>query len=88
MIVEPADRDIVKWAVDHSVPCYYASESGLPAPCLKLQCGHVTAFFCRGQLTRLWAQADYEFVDQMFAELTEMFRLCVWRQDRPIRVPA
>ena len=77
MIVEPADRDIVKWAVDHAVPCYYTREQGLPTPCLKIHCGHVTAFFCRGRLTRLWAHADHAFLDDMFAELTQLFALCV-----------
>ncbi len=76
MIIESADRDIVKWAVDHAVPWYYTRESDLPQPCLKLQCGHVTAYFHRGALTRLWMQADRDFFDDMFMELTRLFNMC------------
>ncbi len=76
MIVEPSDRELVKWAVDHSVPWYYAHEHGLPDPCLRIQYGHLTAYFCRGRLTRLWAHADEAFLDDMFQQLLELFDLC------------
>jgi hypothetical protein len=76
MIVEPGDREIVRWAAERSLPCYYASERGLPDPCLKVHCGHVTAYFCRGRLSRLWAHADGACLDEMFAGLTDVFALC------------
>ncbi len=74
MIVHPADRNIVKWAIDHSSPCYYTREPDLPNPCLKVQCGHVTAYFCRGRLARLWAHADGDQFDDMFADMTQILR--------------
>ena len=76
MVVDPVDREIVAWAADRSAPCYYTHEDELPLPCLKVHCGHVTAYFCQGRLTRLWAQADHSFLDDLFAELTDLFALC------------
>ncbi|NIM08460.1 MAG: hypothetical protein GTO53_04730 [Planctomycetales bacterium] len=76
MIVKPEDRAIVEWALNRSVPFYYAREHDMPGPCLKVHRGHVTAYFLHGRLTRLWAQADHDHLDHMFAELTDLFSLC------------
>ncbi len=76
MIVEQADREIVKWAVDRLLPWYYTRERGLPEPCLKIHFGHITAYFCRGQLARLWTHADRGGLDDMFGELMVLFDLC------------
>jgi hypothetical protein len=76
MLVHPADRVIVKWAMDHSAPHYYTSEADLPSPCLKVQCGYVTAYFHEGELVRLWAHADGECLDDMFVQMTQLFGLC------------
>jgi hypothetical protein len=82
MIVHPADREIVSWASERRSPHYYTSEAGLPDPCLKVHCGHITAYFSEGRLERVWAQADGPRLDDMFAELTELFRLCACSPDR------
>jgi hypothetical protein len=74
MIVEPGDMEIVKWAVDRAKPCYYTREQGLPQPCLKVHCGNVTAYFCQGELTRLWAHADGGLLEDMFGELLQILR--------------
>ncbi len=76
MTEETADRDLVKWAAEHALPFYYTTEDGLPSPCLKIHFGYVTAYFCRGQLTRLWAHADRAFLDDMFEQLMRIFELC------------
>lgn len=76
VVVESMDREIVDWAASRSAPCYYTQEHELPEPCLKVHCGHVTAYFCGGRLTRIWAHADHTFLDDMFAELTDLFALC------------
>ncbi len=76
MLVETADQDIVAWAAKRSAPCYYTHEEHLPQPCLKVHCGHVTAYFCGGRLARLWAHADHTYLDDLFAELTDLFALC------------
>ena len=75
-MVHPADNNVVRWADDHRVPWYYTRERGLPHPCLKIQFGHLTAYFCRGKLTRLWAHADQCFLDDMFRQLVTLFELC------------
>lgn len=76
MNVDLADGNLVKWAVDHGLPFYYTQECGLPNPCLKIHLGHVTAYFCRGQLTRLWAHADRACLDDMFEQMMKIFELC------------
>lgn len=76
MIIDLADGDLVAWAVKHGIPFYYTQEFGLPSPCLKVHFGHVTAYFCRGQLTRLWAHADRAYLDAMFEQLMKIFELC------------
>lgn len=76
VIVDPADRPIVKWALDRAAAFYYARERDLPQPCLKVQCGCVTAYFWRGRLTRLQAHADSGLFDEMFCELAQLFELC------------
>ena len=76
VIVNHADREIIKWAVDRMLPWYYTRERGLPDPCLKVHFGHITAYFYRGQLVRLWTQADQGSLDDMFCELMVLFDLC------------
>ncbi len=81
MIVEPADREIVKWAVDRLIPWYYTSERGLPPPCLTLHLGHVTAYFRRGRLVRVRTHSDEDGFDDMFSEFLVLFDLCgQWRR--------
>ncbi len=84
MIVEPADREIVKWAVDRLVPWYYTRERGLDRPCLSVHFGHVTAYFCRGRLKRIRTHSDADGFDDMFSEFLVLFELC--GQSRTVRV--
>ncbi len=81
MTENPADSRVIEWARQRAAPHYYTDEANLPTPCLKVQCGHVTAYFCQGRLTRLWAHADSDLLDEMFAELTQLFSL----YPRPLR---
>ncbi len=76
MIVDPQDKRIVKWAVDRCSPWYYTKEEGLPDPCLKVHCGYVTAYFTKGRLQRILTHADRKGMDDMFAELMQVFALC------------
>lgn len=82
MLVDPADRHVVEWAARHASPCYYTNEPGLPSPCLKVQCGAVTAYFSQGRLARLWAQADSPLLGDMFKSLTQIFALNTTRAAR------
>ncbi|HEY3245194.1 MAG TPA: hypothetical protein VGM03_17775 [Phycisphaerae bacterium] len=83
MIVHPADRDIVKWAMDRSAPYYYTREQELPQPCLKVHCGHVTAYFFQGALVRVWAHADEPALEDMFVELGQLLALCEGNDPAP-----
>lgn len=76
MIVDLADRDLIRWAVENGLPFYYTQEFGLPSPCLKIHFGYVTGYFCRGQVTRLWAHADRAGLDDMFEQVMKIFELC------------
>ncbi len=76
MIVEPADREIIKWAVDRLVPWYYTREKGLERPCLCVHFGRVTAYFCRGRLMRIRTYSDSDGFDDMFSEFLVLFELC------------
>ena len=82
VLVEPLDREIVHWARNRRLPCYYANEDGLSKRCLKIQFGHVTAYFVAGRLVRLWAHADRVLLDEMFEQLTQLFSLCTQRNSR------
>jgi hypothetical protein len=75
MLIDPADQSIVQWAMKHAVPFHYATECDLPGPCLKMYCGHVTAYFSRGRLLRLWAHADAPLFQEMFQEIFELLQL-------------
>ncbi len=90
MLVEPLDHDIVSWAKRRRLPCYYADEEGLPRHCLKIQFGHITAYFAEGRLVRLWAHADQDLLDEMFEQLTQLFLLCANRSRRMLdtRIPS
>ena len=76
MRVEPTDQHIASWAERIAAPCYYVTEPNAPTPFLKVQCGHLTAYFKKGQLVRLWACADCAELDDMFKELSLLFRNC------------
>ena len=81
-MTDPMDAHVIKWAARRSAPWYYTSEPGLPSPCLKVQCGYVTAYFHRGRLARLWAQADSQAINDLFAELTQVFGIAAARSSR------
>ncbi len=74
-MIDPHDHHITQWAARRGSPWYYTQERGLPSPCLKVQCGYVTAYFHQGRLVRLWAQADSAGLNELFMELTQIFRL-------------
>lgn len=80
--LEFSDRAIVEWATVRAFPWYYTEEKGLPGPCLKVHCGHVTAYFHRGKLRRLWAHADRPDLDDMFLELTHLMSFNARRRPR------
>ena len=69
------DAPVIRWARGRSAPWYYTSEPGLPVPCLKVQCGYVTAYFHHGRLARLGAQADAHAMNDLFAERIQLFGL-------------
>lgn len=76
MIVHPADRLIVKWAVDGGFTHCYAREYGLPDPCLRVHLGLSSAYFKEGQLVLWRAEADAKYLDQLMFELTRLFVFC------------
>jgi hypothetical protein len=76
MIVHPADRLIVKWAVDGGFSHAYAREYGLPDPCLRVHLGMSSAYFNEGQLVLWRAEADAKYLDQLMFELTRLFVFC------------
>lgn len=69
VILIPTDRDVIEWAEARGLRWYYTDDLGVPPPSLKVHCGCVTAYFQRGRLTRLRADADRELLDTMFEEL-------------------
>jgi len=76
MHVDPADKRIVRWAVDRGLIFTYERNNGLSGTHLKLHLGLLTAFFRGGKLTHLTAAADGRHIDQLMCELTELFGLC------------
>ncbi len=76
MHVDPADKSIVKWAVDRGLVFGYERDKGLPGTHLRLHIGFLTAFFRRGKLVHLAAAADGRHIDQLMWELSELFGLC------------
>jgi len=76
MHIDPADKRIVRWAVDRGLIFTYERNNGLSGTHLKLHIGLLTAFFRRGKLTHLSAAADGRHIDQLMRELTELFGLC------------
>ena len=62
MSVRRADAQIVAWARQHRYTCYYTDETGLPADCLKVHLGQVTACFHEGRLVRMSLQVDGELI--------------------------
>jgi hypothetical protein len=76
MIIHPADRFVVKWAVDHGFSYEYLREYGLPEPCLRVQLGVSSAFFKAGELVHWRADVQGCYLDQLMFELTSLFGLC------------
>ncbi len=76
MIVHPADRPIVQWAVEQGYECEYLREYGLPEPSLRVQLGVSSAFFEAGRLVHWRADADGRYLDQLMSELASLFGLC------------
>jgi len=76
MIVHPADRPIVKWAIDQGYGYEYVREYGLPQPSLRVRLGLSTATFDAGQLIHWRADVDGRYLDQLMFELTCLFGLC------------
>jgi hypothetical protein len=76
MIVHPADRSIVKWAVEDGFVHGYVREYGLPEPALRVQLGMTTAFFHAGRLVHWRAEAAAQHLDQLMFELTRLFGFC------------
>lgn len=76
-VCEPDDREVIHWARQNGLQYYYATEPSLPGRCLKVHLGHVTAYFHSGKLVRMWIQADGEYLDDVFHQLTQLFELCV-----------
>lgn len=76
MIVPPADRRIVNWAVQEGLAHAYVREYGLPEPALRVQLGMTTAFFHCGTLIHWRADAAAKYLDQLMFELTRLFVFC------------
>jgi hypothetical protein len=76
MIIHPADRPVVKWAVDNGFIYGYRREHGLPDPSLLVQLGVSNAFFKEGRLVHLRADVDGSNLDQLMFELTSLFGIC------------
>lgn len=74
---EPDDTEVIRWADQHGLRYYYASEPSPPGRCLRVHLGHVTAYFRSGKLVRVWVHADGEYLDEVFYQLTRLFELCV-----------
>ncbi len=76
MIVHPADRQIVTWAVEEGFAYGYVREYGLPEPCLRVRLGMTTAYFHAGRLSHWRADAAADYLDQFMFELTRLFAFC------------
>ena len=76
MIVHPADRRIVKWAVEEGFAYGYVREYGLPEPCLRVRLGMTTAYFHAGRLAHWRADAAADYLDQLMFELMRLFAFC------------
>jgi len=76
MIINSADRAIVKWAVDHGYEYEYLREYGLPEPSLRVKLGLSSAFFEAGHLIHWRADVSGGYLDQLMCELTCLFGLC------------
>ena len=76
MIVHPADRSIVTWAVERGFPHEYVREYGLPEPSLRVRLGLSSAFFKAGRLVHWRADVQGQYIDQLMYELTNLFGFC------------
>jgi hypothetical protein len=76
MHIDPADKHVVKWAIDRGLVFCYERNSGLGGMHLRLHVGLLTAHFKRGKLVHLSAAASGHRMDELMRELTELFGLC------------
>ena len=80
MHIHPADRHVVKWAIERGLIFSYERNNGLSGTHLKLHMGLVTAFFRHGKLMHLNAATDGRHVDELMRDFTELFSLCAQAQ--------
>jgi hypothetical protein len=80
-----ADAYILDWARKKHYTFYYCRERDLPAPCLKVNLGQLTAHFHAGRLVRLVFQIEGNMLEDACRQLTELRVLCV---DRDPGTPA
>lgn len=83
MVIHPADRHVVKWAIDHARPYEYVREYGLPDNSLRVELGVSRAYFKSGQLVHWRASVNGEHFDQLMFELATLVRLCTALQGYP-----
>ncbi len=76
MHVDPADKAIIKWAVERGRVFSYDRNHGLVGTHLRLHLGLLTAFFKQGKLVHLSAASDGRHLDQLMQEFAELFGLC------------
>ncbi len=67
------DSEIIQWAKARRLPWYTTHEGPEGDPELKVHCGCVTAYFRRGDLVRIQADAEKDLFDNFFQELTQLF---------------
>ena len=83
MVVHPADRSIVTWAVEQGYPHEYVREYGLPDPSLRIRLGMSSAFFSAGRLIHWRADVNGQYLDQLMYELSCLFGFCARIQAYP-----
>jgi hypothetical protein len=76
MIVHPADKSAVQWAVEHGYLFGYVREHGLPDPSLQISMGLSIAFFNAGRLVHWRARADGKQIDELMKELASLLGFC------------
>ncbi|MCC7290993.1 MAG: hypothetical protein IT449_02905 [Phycisphaerales bacterium] len=67
------DCEIIQWAQARRLPWYTTLKGPQGEPELKVHCGCVTAYFRRGDLVRIQADAEEDLFDDFFQELTQLF---------------
>lgn len=76
VIVHPADKSAVKWAIEHGYLFGYVREHGLPDPSLQIRLGFSIAFFNAGRLVQWRALADGRDLDELMKELASLLGFC------------